>query len=97
MKDEEKESYKVGAWNGLPNYECLVDGCPFATLEARDMTDHLRKTHRIGVKVSPPPAPEPKRDRFGNVVETDAPAPAAAPEASEAKKEGAAAAAGKES
>jgi hypothetical protein len=45
------EPYRVGAWSGLPNYECAL--CPFSTLDLPVMEEHLEKVHE------PPKEPRP--------------------------------------
>lgn len=37
--------YRVGRWNGLPNYECAH--CAFATLELSRIEAHAKQKHGI--------------------------------------------------
>ena len=44
------EPYTVGAWAGMPNYQCNL--CPYATLNEAEILEHWQARH-----AAPPPEP----------------------------------------
>jgi hypothetical protein len=46
-----KRHYRLGTWNGHPNYECAH--CPYATLRPRVLVQHLRATHGVRLMAWP--------------------------------------------
>ena len=62
--------YKVGAWNGIPNYECSY--CQFSTVNEGKMLMHLQQRHPTAISKMIPekkkPSPPIVWDAAGRLI-----------------------------
>lgn len=48
-----EQHWRVGTWNGHPNFECAH--CAYATLQPRTLAEHLKTAHGVRLRTVPTP------------------------------------------